>query len=86
MHSYSGRRCDFSPALTAAERRAVRSRYQLRGWLGFAALTSALLSALLSLLFYWDKNTSTIIASAILLIISLILGLVAAFITAWDIS
>jgi hypothetical protein len=66
-------------------RRAVRARFRRRGWLGFAALTAALISALLSLLYYWDKNTTTIIVSAELLILSLILGLIAALLTALDI-
>jgi|HubBroStandDraft_6_1064221.scaffolds.fasta_scaffold630498_3 hypothetical protein len=66
-------------------RRAVRTKYRVRGWLGFAAFTAALLSAALSLLFYWDKSKGTVIASAALLLLSLVLGLIAAFIAARDI-
>ena len=67
------------------ERRTVRGKYSRRGWLAFAALTAALISAFLSLLFYWDKTIGTVIASAALLLVSLILGLIAAWITARDI-
>jgi len=66
-------------------RRAVRMKYRVRGWLGFAAFTAALLSAVLSLLFYYDKAKETVIASVALLLLSLLLGLVAAFIAARDI-
>jgi hypothetical protein len=64
---------------------AVRRRYMRRGWLAFAAFTTAVLSSLLSLLFYWDKTDWTVLASGILLILSLVLGLIAALITSLDI-
>jgi O-antigen/teichoic acid export membrane protein len=66
-------------------RRAVRAKYLIRGWLSFGAFTAALVSATLALLFYWDKSKETVIASAVLLLLSLLLGLIAAFIAARDI-
>ena len=63
------------------DRGAVRARYRVRGWLAFAAFAAALLAALLDVFFYWDGSACSVTASAALLIASLFLGLIAAFIT-----
>jgi hypothetical protein len=44
-----------------------------------------MLSAALALLFYYDKAKETVIASVALLLLSLFLGLIGAFIAARDI-
>jgi hypothetical protein len=68
-----------------AQQSAVRGKYRRRGWLAFAAFAAALISVLLSLLFYWDKAYWSVTASVVLLVVSLALGLIAALVTALDI-
>lgn len=64
---------------------AVRKRFQLRGWLAFAAFAASAASAAASLAFYRMPVHCLIVLGEGLFAIALILALVAAVISAWDI-
>jgi hypothetical protein len=63
----------------AGQQQAVKRKYQRQGWLGFAGFLCALLSALLALLYNWAPSPCIVYAGAGLLVISLAIACVAAF-------
>lgn len=68
------------------ERATVRQRYRSRGLLAFCAFTGALVSAILSISYYWVTVSCLIIIGAGFFIASLICALVAAYTAVGDIS
>lgn len=68
------------------ERRTVRQKYRSRGWLALCAFTGALISAILSLFYYWVKSPCLIIIGAAFFVASLICALVAAYTAVGDIG
>jgi hypothetical protein len=68
------------------EKTTVRQRYRSRGLLAFCAFTGALVSAILSLLYYWIPAACLIVIGAGFFIASLICALVAAYTAVGDIG
>jgi len=56
---------------SAQQQKAVRRKYQLRGWFGLLGFAAALASAVLALLFNWASFTAIVYASAGFFLVSL---------------
>jgi hypothetical protein len=70
----------------AAQRSAVRSRYQLRGYLTFAGFLAALVSAVLAMLTNWGQSRILTCGALATLGLSFLLLLLVAFMAVRDIS
>jgi hypothetical protein len=73
-------------AYSPTERTTVRQRYRSRSLLAFCAFTGALVSAILSLIYYWISVSCLIIIGAGFFVASLICALIAAYTAVGDIG
>jgi hypothetical protein len=64
---------------------AVRGRFRIRAWLAFVGILFSILSAALAVVGKWLKSECSVSAAIVLLLLSLVWGIGAAFMTARDI-